>query len=169
VRKLSEEKGRKVCVVYFSFTGKSKAVAEEIGRRLKAKIMGVEPRVMLPYLGWLLLSFIPELKFPIRNLEIPCNFLVLCFPKWTLNCPPITSLIKAGKLREKRVFVVIVYGGWDEKRYAKYYIKKIEKFGGRIAGVKLVKRKKIQEVIKNDEFFREIEIALSIDPTKSSV
>ncbi len=158
------ERGKKVCVVYFSFTGKSKAVAEEIGRRLKAEIMSVEPRIKLPYLGWLFLSFIPELGFPIRNLEIPCNLIVLCFPKWTFNCPPITSLIKAGKLRGKKVFVVIVYGGWDEKRYGKYYIKKIEKSGGRIAGFRLVKRKEIEEIIKNDEFFREIEVALNIDP-----
>ncbi len=66
-------------------------------------------------------------------------------PKWTVNCPPITSFLRKGHLRHREVFLVITYGGFDEKRYAQSYKKKIERVSAGVRNILLVKRRIILE------------------------
>jgi len=96
-------------VYYFTFTGTSKKIAEFIG-----KIFNIKPKEIksykLPYLLWLFLSFIPYLSLK-AIFEPPTNdTVILCFPKWTFNCPPVTCFLK--KIKCKKLVLIISYKGW---------------------------------------------------------
>ncbi len=127
-------------VIYFSFTGNSKKIAEKIAKELEAELKEIKPKVNLPYLAWLILSFVPGLGFPVEEIDIRSSNVVVCFPKWTFNCPPVTRLVKKGKFSKKRVALVISYKGWNEKRFAESYRKLFEKHGAEVKAVELVKR-----------------------------
>ncbi|MCS7121070.1 MAG: hypothetical protein NZ895_00480 [Archaeoglobaceae archaeon] len=104
-------------VYYFTFTGNSKMIAEKIASRFSLKISQIKaPK--LPYLAWLILSFTPfEVKSSFKEVEE--EDLILCFPKWTFNCPPVTYFLK--RLKARKLAMVISYGGFDEVRYAEFY------------------------------------------------
>lgn len=107
-------------IYYFTYTGTSKKIAEWLGKKLK-----VEPKEIktykLPYFIWLFLSFIPYLPFK-AYFEMPSNKnIILCFPKWTFNCPPVTYFLE--KVSYERLFLVISYKGWGERLYYRIYYK----------------------------------------------
>jgi putative NADPH-quinone reductase len=66
-------------------------------------------------------------------------------PKWTYNCPPIASFLKKTNLNGKILYLIITYGGFDEKRYAESYKNKISKVCEDVKDVLLVKRDKIED------------------------
>lgn len=143
-------KPSKIDIVYFSWTGNTKKVAELISSELKnetdfeVKLVEIKSKDY-PYIIWLLLSFIPNFGVNINQVEINSGTIILCMPKWTLNCPPITSFLKQTELRNKTVYLVITYGGFDEKRYAKSYANKIKRLGGIVKDVLFVKRNRIKK------------------------
>lgn len=104
-------------VYYYTFTGNSKMIAERIASKFSLKINRIEaPK--LPYFAWLALSFTPiEIKSKFKIVEE--ENIVLCFPKWTFNCPPVTYFIR--RLKAEKLALIISYGGFDEIRYAEFY------------------------------------------------
>ena len=129
-------------VYYFTYTGNSKKVAEIIAeyggtlREIKAP--------HFPYPIWLTLSFIPYL-------EVKCSFempqsdpIFLCFPKWTLNCPPVTYFLNRANLKGKTLCMVICYGGFDGERYAEFY-RRLAARNARDSVATLVKRRDVEE------------------------
>ena len=136
-------------LVYFSWTGNTKKVfkflSDELEKRgWKVSLKEIKPIRDFPYLVWLLLSFIPNLGVKIHPLQALSDVVFLGMPKWTFNCPPVTAFLKKTNLSEKTVFLVITYGGFDEKRYARSMIKKIEGKEGIVKGFLLIKRKMIE-------------------------
>ncbi len=130
-------------IYYYSFTGISKKLAESLSKFLNVKPKEIKTSSK-PYFFWLLLSFIPYLPFKAYFEKPSSSTLVLCFPKWTFNCPPVTYFLK--EITCENLFMIITYGGWGEKRYADFYrklalkkIKKVEVF--------LVKKRKVLENI----------------------
>ncbi|MDI9646150.1 MAG: hypothetical protein QFX40_05590 [Archaeoglobales archaeon] len=107
-----------VAVYYFTFTGNSKRVAEIIGKALNCRIFEIRS-FKLPYIIWLLLSFIPLLEIPAKFEKVTKDAIIICFPKWTFNCPPVTYFMR--RMNAKKIGLVITYGGFDEKRYAEFY------------------------------------------------
>lgn len=105
-------------VFYFTYTGFSKVVAEEI-----AFSLGIKPKEIrtyrFPYFLWLFLSFIPNLAVKSWFDPPQGKRLIVCFPKWTFNCPPITYFLK--KIRCKHLILVISYKGWGKEHYEKIY------------------------------------------------
>lgn len=143
-------------VLFFSYTGKSKQVAEAVAERLGLKAREITPEFSLPYPAWLLLSFIPNLSVPVKEVEVRSDRIILCFPKWTFNCPPVTALIKSGILRGRRVFLIVVYGGWRGEQYLNSYAKILEKFGARVEGARLIKRSEIDDILSDSGFFESL-------------
>ncbi len=136
---MQEKKGR--AVYFFSRTGTSQKIAIFLAKKLKIPLREIKS-FPLPYVLWLLLSFFPHLKVK-SFFETPEEEeIILCFPKWTFNCPPITYFLK--KFQCKRLFLIISYGGWGEKWYAKHYKKMALKCAGEVK-VKCVKRKKVEK------------------------
>lgn len=105
-------------IYYFTYTGTSKKIASWLGEKFKLIPKEIKT-YKLPYFIWLLLSFIPYL--PIKaSFDPPSNdIIIVCFPKWTFNCPPITYFLK--KIYCKKLILIITYKGWGEKSYAKIY------------------------------------------------
>jgi hypothetical protein len=105
-------------VFYFTYTGFSEVVAREISSFLGAKPKKIET-YRWPYFFWLFLSFIPY--FPVKSwFEPPQEEKILvCFPKWTFNCPPVTYFLR--KIRCKHLFLLVCYKGWGEDHYIKIY------------------------------------------------
>ncbi|WP_202319517.1 flavodoxin family protein [Archaeoglobus neptunius] len=131
---------------FFSFTGNCKKVAEWIAEHL-----GIEAREIispkLPYPVWLFLSFIPCIGIRSKFRKPEGEKIILCFPKWTLNCPPVTYFLK--KCSDGReLYLIICYGGFDEKRYAKFYCRFLQK-RARSVEYLLVRRKMIKENPEN--------------------
>ena len=138
-----------VDVIYFSWTGNTKRVAEIIFKELlklgvRSHLAEIKPKRDYSYIIWLLLSFIPNVGVKIFEVKSTANNIVLCMPKWTLNCPPVTAFLKKAEIQNKMIYLVITYGGFDEKRYAVSYKKKIEKFGGIVKDVLLIRRREIE-------------------------
>ncbi|RLI78700.1 hypothetical protein DRP05_06410 [Archaeoglobales archaeon] len=137
----------KIDLVYFSWRGNTKKVVEAIFEELKeskVNLVEIKPKRNYPYIIWLLLSFIPNLGVEIDRIELTSNTIILSMPKWTFNCPPITSFLKQVELQGKTVYLVITYGGFDEKRYAKYYANKIKRLGGSVEGILLIRRSEVE-------------------------
>ena len=141
--------GKNVNLIYFSWTGNTRRVFSKIRGELEARDFSVrlheiKPKRNFPYIVWLLLSFIPGLKVKTNPVSITSDIIILGTPKWTLNCPPITYFIENSDLKGKRIFVVITFGGFDEKRYAESLARKIKSKGAEIRSILLIKRKKIE-------------------------
>jgi flavodoxin len=141
------DRTEKVDVIYFSWTGNTKKVADVISHELstyaKVKVTEITPKRDYPYLFWLFLSFLPNIGVAIEGGESIADTVFICMPKWTVNCPPIATLMRKTDLKEKTVFLVITYGGFDEKRYAESYKRKIGKLCREVKDVLLVKRSRI--------------------------
>lgn len=129
-------------VYYFTYTGCSKKIANWI-----SEVTGSEAKEIVapkfPYAVWLILSFFPLLEVKARFSPPEDDTIFLCFPKWTLNCPPVTYFLRRISARE--IYMVISYGGFDEKRYANFYAK-LAASRAKIVDVKLVKRRNLMEM-----------------------
>ncbi len=124
-------------IYYFTYTGTSKKIANWLGEKFKITPKEIKT-YSLPYFIWLFLSFIPY--FPVKAFfDVPSNeTIIVCFPKWTFNCPPITYFLK--KIYCRKLILVITYKGWGERKYGEIYKNLVAK---KIKEIKLifVKRK----------------------------
>jgi len=140
---------KKADVVFFSRKGSTMVVGEEISqlleKDLEVKLIEIKSKENYSYFFWLVLSFIPRCGVKIMCEEVTSDLVFICFPKWTINCPPITTFLRQVNLKEKIVYLVITYGGFDEKRYAEAYKEKIKKLCREVKGVLLVKRSEIKK------------------------
>ncbi|MBE8539648.1 hypothetical protein [Geoglobus acetivorans] len=144
-------------VLFFSYTGTSGRIAEAVAERLGLEAREIVPKLSLPYPAWLLLSFMPNLGVPVKVVSSTCEKVILCFPKWTFNCPPVTATIKSGVLKGRTVFLIVTYGGWRGEPYLRGYAKMLERHGARVGGIRLVKRSEVQSVLSDDGFFEDLE------------
>jgi hypothetical protein len=141
----------KVDIVFFSRTGNTRVVVEEIFQALvkssNVNFIEIKAKTNYPYFIWLLLSFLPNfgVKIVCNDVTVTSDLVFICFPKWTINCPPVTAFLRQVNLTEKMVYLVITYGGFDEKRYAEAYKEKIKKLCKEVKGVLLVKRSEIKK------------------------
>ena len=139
----------KADIVYFSWTGNTRKAAEIIRRELSSRgeinLLEIKPKKNYPYPVWLFLSFFPNVGVEIESPELNADIIFLCLPKWTANCPPITTFLRQNNLRGKTVYLVVTCGGFDEQRYAHYYKNKITKLGAEVKGILLIKRDEIKK------------------------
>jgi flavodoxin len=141
----------KADIVFFSRTGNTRKVVDEIFqtlvKSLDVNLSEIKAKTDYPYFIWLLLSFLPNfgVKIVCNDVTVTSDLVFICFPKWTINCPPVTAFLRQGNLTEKMLYLVITYGGFDEKRYAEAYQKKIKKLCKEVKGVLLVKRSEIKK------------------------
>lgn len=147
----------KILLVYFSFTGSTEKVGNMIAgyfnkRGVSCVLYKIEPLFNLPYLLWLLLSFIPSLPFPLKNLNALSldnyDVIILGTPKWTFNCPPVSSFIRflkkaRGKIKSKFA-IFLTYGGFKENVYLERLKTKFERFGFSVVAAEKFKRANIQ-------------------------
>lgn len=105
---------------FFSFTGISREIAFHLG-----KLLSVKPKEIrtykFPYLIWLITSFIKGFEVKIEYEPVESAKAILVFPKWTFNCPPITRFLK--EVSFERLFMIITYGGFQERPYAEAYMR----------------------------------------------
>ncbi len=107
-----------VPIYFFSRTGNSKKVAFLLAKKLKTEPKEIQS-YKFPYFLWLILSFIPFLPVKSNFPEVKAEEIILCFPKWTFNCPPITYFLI--KCPCKRLTMIITYKGWGKNHYEKFY------------------------------------------------
>ncbi|RKX61487.1 MAG: hypothetical protein DRP29_00170 [Thermodesulfobacteriota bacterium] len=124
-------------IYYFSYTGTSKKIAEILAKKLKVKLKEIKT-FKFPYFIWLFLSFFPY--FPIKSQFEPLSSdtIILCFPKWTFNCPPVTYFLR--KIKCQKIYMIISYKGWGEKKYIEYY-KKLGSKSAKEIKIFIIKRK----------------------------
>ena len=139
-------------IYYFTYTGTSKEIADYLGKKFKIKTKEIKT-YKLPYFIWLILSFIPYLPLK-ANFESPASdTIILCFPKWTFNCPPVTYFLKNFKnTRFKTLVMIISYKGWGEKFYYRLYYKLASKIAQEIKIIFI--KKKLWDL----EIYKEIKI-----------
>jgi hypothetical protein len=156
---------RRALVLYLSRTGTGARVARDAARALgkmgyRADLRPLEPRFDLPYLLWLLLSFIPALATPINKLDVdPGDYdrCVLVMPKWTFNCPPVESFLGQYASKLPPTFLLVICGGWDEDRYMESYRGKLVSAGAEVSGEATVRG----DQVSKPHFPRLLEIELS--------
>lgn len=140
---MKSNKTKHVNLYFFTFTGNSRKIAEMVADELAVELKEIKS-LRLPYVAWLLLSFIPYLGVKIDVQPPKGKEIILCFPKWTFNCPPITTFLKKFA-KGIEIRMIVCYGGFDEKRYAEFYKNFAMKCGARKADYLLVKRRELKE------------------------
>jgi len=142
----------KCLIAFFSYTGNTRIAAKSLAAFLKEKVEvdveEIKSTKDYPYLCWLLLSFIPNLRTPIKPHKAdPSRYDLICLglPKWTLACPPVNQYLEEVNLEGKAVALFVTYGGFDERRYLKQMIKKLTRKGVKLKAALLLKRSLIKE------------------------
>ncbi len=150
----------RILLVFFSWTGNTKAVAEEIKRNIsnnnKVDTSEIQPKKTRRYLTWLLLSLLPgsqvKIKPTINDLS-NYDLLILGCPKWALSSPPINEYLNSLKRCKRRMSAVfITFGGYDEKRYLLKLENSLEKKGLQIIDRLAIRR----SAVKKGEYLKEI-------------
>lgn len=136
-----------VCILYYSRTGTTHAVARQAWQRLDAptveRIRPVEPR---SYPNWLARSFVPGSSVPIDPVDAtPADYdaVLLGTPKWTLSCPPVTRLLADADFSGTTLGLFLTYGGFDYARYAQRLVERLEAEGATVAATLLAKRDRV--------------------------
>lgn len=114
-----------ILLVYFSLTGNTKSVSQEISKHLsinnKVDICEIIPKKSRKYFQWLLMSFIPGLKVKIQstiNDISKYDLVILGSPKWTINSPPLNEYLNSLiGCHNQMAAVFITFGGYGEKKY----------------------------------------------------
>jgi len=143
----------RVLIAFFSYTGNTRAVAYQLATLLNNKgvevdVEGIQPTKRYTYLYWLLLSFIPNLRTPIKQPKLdPSRYDLICLglPKWTLACPPVNQYLEEVKLKGKALGLFVTYGGFDGRRYLKQTMRQLTKKGAKIKATLLLKRSLVKE------------------------
>lgn len=137
----------KVLVAFFSYTGNTRRVAERLAAALREKacveLEEIKPTRHYPYQCWLTLSFIPNLRTPVKPPKRdPTQYDVVCLglPKWTFSCPPVNQYLKEVNLKGKTMGVFVTYGGFDQRRYMKQIVRQLSRRGAQVKATLLVKR-----------------------------
>jgi flavodoxin len=160
----------RILVVYFSWTGCTQAVADEVVQQLSSKhevdICRIEPQKQRGYIRWLLLSFIPSSKvkiLPVVEDTSKYDLIIVGSPKWTVSCPPVNSYLnRLYGCEGKTGAIFITYGGFDENRYLNGVVKKMKGKGVNVYATLLVKRSRVKSSdyhAKVKSFCREVESA----------
>ena len=147
-------------LAFFSWTGNTKFVAEEIKRNIlhnnEVDTSEIHPKKTRRYSTWLLLSLIPGSKVSIQptiNDISNYDFLILGCPKWALSSPPINEYLNSLKGCKGRMSAVfITFGGYDEKRYLLQLENSLKKKGLQIIDRLAVRRSDI----KKGEYLKKI-------------
>ncbi len=142
----------RILVAYFSWTGNTLAVADEVIRQLslhhEVEVCRIEPQKQRRYIGWLLLSFIPSSKVKIQPAVEDVSrydIIILGGPKWTFSCPPVNSyLSRLGGCERKIGAIFITYGGFGEYRYLNGLVKKMGAKGMDVRATLLVRRSQVR-------------------------
>lgn len=115
----------RILLVYFSWTGNTRYVAQEISKHLsinnEVDICEIIPQKSRKYFQWLLMSFIPGLKVKIQstiNDISKYDLLIVGSPKWTLNSPPLNEYLNSLiGCNEQMAAIFITFGGYGAKKY----------------------------------------------------
>ena len=143
----------RVLIAFFSYTGNTRAAAEQLAYLLNNKevdvdVEEIQPNKRYPYIYWLFLSFIPNLRTPIKKPRVdPSGYDLVCLglPKWTLACPPVNQYLEEVNLTGKAVGLFVTYGGFDERRYLEQMIKRLTNKGVKVKAAVLLKRSWVKE------------------------
>lgn len=145
--------GKRFLVVYFSFTGNTRKVAEAIRSYLShgatVVTVNIQPTRTRTYFEWLGRSLMPNSKVRIKPLI--CDFSVydlvfLGFPKWTLSCPPVNEYLETiSGFEGKEVALFMTYAGFDEIRYTNDMLSKVRRKSMHVLGTLAIRRRTIQK------------------------
>jgi hypothetical protein len=143
----------RVLIAFFSYTGNTRSAAKQLAsllynKEVEVDLEEIQPTKRYHYLYWLFLSFIPNLRTPIKQPSAdPSKYDLICLglPKWTLACPPVNQYLEKVNLTGKTVGLFVTYGGFDERRYLKQMIKRLTKKGVKVKATLLLKRSWVKE------------------------
>lgn len=143
--------------MYYSFTGNTAKVTEDISRILSKEnevtVSEIKPVKQRRYFRWLLYSFIRNSKVKINALYHDISkydLIVLGSPKWGVSCPPINEYINTlVELNSHKFGVYLTYGGFGEMNFLLQLVEKLEKKGAIVISKLLVKR----GTIGNKEYY----------------
>ncbi len=136
-----------------SRTGTTELLAAEAARELeglghRVREASIEPRLNLPYPLWLLLSFWPGSKVPLRGgLDSTAGFeaCLLSLPKWTFSCPPVNGFLARWGASLPPTAILVTCGGWDQERYLRDLEERAGRLGVPVLGGRTFKRRDVLE------------------------
>ncbi len=155
----------RILVSYFSWTGNTQVVANQLVKQLsphhEVEVCRIEPQKQRGYIRWLLLSFFPSSKVKIQSAVEDASrydLVVLGGPKWTVSCPPVNSYLSQLWGCEGKIGAIfITYGGFGEDRYLKGLVKKMKEKGIDVRVTLLARRNRI----KSGEYLAEVNVFCS--------
>ncbi|TAL15873.1 hypothetical protein EPN96_11370 [bacterium] len=152
---------KKILILCHSRTGGSSRLARRAYKTLSQRgffvsVYPLEPRVNLPYLLWLLLSFIPGMRFPLKPYRfVPSGFdgVLLVFPKWGLANPVFNGFAASLGKAFPPAALIVSFGGWKGEGFLRRAKRAMERRGVKIPGTALVKRRDPAEEEKELDLF----------------
>lgn len=141
----------RVLITYFSRTGHTRHVAEELAKHLsqrhEVELHEIHPLRERSYFNWLARSFVPRSQVAIESGSAdltPYDLVLLGTPKWTLSCPPVNrylSLTKATSGQPLGIFMT--FGGFDQERYLRALVRRLGAQGFSVVGALALKRDRV--------------------------
>ncbi|MBI5439954.1 MAG: hypothetical protein HY900_01950 [Deltaproteobacteria bacterium] len=140
----------KVLIPWYSRTGTverlvalAREALAEAGHEVTAERL--VPEVDLPYPLWLLLSFVPGARSPLRNPPETEGYdrCLLALPKWTLACPPVNAFLDGRRLPPTALLVAC--GGWDHERYTTELVDRLTAAEIEVLGSLAVKQRRVAD------------------------
>jgi hypothetical protein len=159
-----EEVGKrngKILILVHSRTGGSARLARRACRNLSKRGFFVSaypllPRIELPYLLWLLLSFIPGMRFPVKPLAPdPSGFdaVLMVFPKWGIANPVFNGFAASPGKTFPPTALVVSFGGWRGEKFLARAKRTMERRGIEVRGATLIKRRAPEEEERELDLF----------------
>lgn len=134
-------------IVYYSRTGNTHSVAQQIASNLESPAVDrIHPTIQRRYSNWLLRSCLPGSSVAIEPVETDLTSYDVVFlgtPKWTLSCPPITEYIERADFDGATIGLFMTYGGFDEERYLDRLVDRVRAQGGTVVATLRAQRDEV--------------------------
>ena len=112
--------------------------------RAQVKLMRLEPQEAHGFYGWLLRSFIPGFKVPVKPIDLQgCVLIYLIVPKWGYNCPPVNGFIESHDLKGMSIILIVTYTKGNISGYVSRLARRVRDRGADLLGTIALKREEI--------------------------
>lgn len=137
----------KVLILHFGMGRSGSRLIEYIQKRHErdgANLVKLEPVQEHGFYGWLVRSFVPGLKVPVKPVDLAGYRLVyLLAPKWSYNCPPINGFVATHELKGLSLALIVTYTKGNISGYVARMVKRIREREANILGTLSIKKEEI--------------------------
>lgn len=135
-------------VVFYSYTGNTRRVAEHLAETTDSTMHEVEPTRSRSYPNWLLRSFVPRSTVDLKDASVSddVDAVYLGSPKWTVSCPPVNAWIDSVDLAGRSTGLFVTHAGFHVDAFVERLKSTAASGGAEPEAVLLVHRDRVERL-----------------------